>query len=93
VVPVAADLTRHCALCAFQGIAGSCPHHAGEADAVADEVSPGDGEWPHFPGETPRGERRTLDGAVALEHLEMRAWLDYAEAAGERFEVEHRWDG
>ena len=41
------------------------------------------------------GNTRSLDGAVALEHLERRAWLDYAEAAGDAFDVviEHRYSG
>jgi hypothetical protein len=30
---------------------------------------------------------RTMAGTVALEHLERRAWLDYAEAAGDAFDV------
>jgi hypothetical protein len=55
-------------------------------DTVAD-VSPGNGEWPHFPGETPRGERRTLSAD------EVRYMLEVLEVDGERFEVEHRWDG
>jgi len=34
---------------------------------------------------------RTLNGAAALELIELRTRLDYLEAAGELIEVEHRW--
>ena len=55
--------------------------------ATDDEINAFELELAGAPG------TRSLDGAVALEHLEMRAWLDLMEIAGEMLtvEIEHRY--